>query len=76
MSVSVLLADDHPLIGQLNRQVNLLFRLFLIAVVKCVDYPFAHRHSNPVALVLVEPRRFGDAHAHLLGEIHALDVGV
>ena len=38
---------------------------------KRVDDPFAHGHSDAVAIVLIEARGFGDPQTHLLGEIYA-----
>jgi hypothetical protein len=38
---------------------------------KCVDDPFPHRHSDAVAIVLIEARGFGDPQTHLLGKIDA-----
>ena len=63
--------DDHFVGCEIDGQVNFLLGAFLIAVVKRVDDPFAHGHSDAVAIVLIKAGGFGDPQTHLLCDIYA-----
>src|SRR5271170_3130557 len=69
-------ADDQLFPGQLHAKMNLFLGLFLVAIMKSVDYAFPHGHSDAVALFFVKAGGLRNTDTHLLGEINTLYVGI
>src|SRR2546421_6689344 len=67
--------NDHFFRREIDGEMNFLFGLFFVAVMKRVDHAFAHAHPNAVALVFPKTRGFGEAEAHFFRQVHALHLG-
>src|SRR5437868_7357766 len=54
--------------------MNLFLGAFFISIVKSINDPFTHRHSDAIAVIFAESCCFRHAQTHFLREIHALDL--
>lgn len=63
--------DDHFFRGEIDGEVNFLFGLFFVAIMKGVDHALANAHADAVTLVFAETCRFRETQTHLFRQVHA-----
>src|SRR5262249_48441272 len=59
-----------------QREMDLLVRALLVAVVKRVDHALTHAHTDAVAHLFIEACRLGHTEAHLLRQIYTFNLRI
>jgi len=68
-SALVQYVNNHLVCSEVHGKVDFLVRAFLVSIVEGVDHALAHTHTDAIAVVLSEPRRFRHSETQLLGEL-------